>query len=216
MNPLLRTGVAALLPLIALILLVPSAIAQDPQPSQNDPKKPNTIVIFASDNGPTSNKYAKPYRGTKYVTFEGGHRVPFVFHWPAKVAHGSLSNVNINAMDLFPTLSEIVGASLPTDRIYDGVSLLPLLDDQPLQRAAETPFYYFNCENLQAVRRGDWKLHLPRTKEQLPFWEREKGFGELKEPMLYNLKSDQAETTNVAAEYPEVCLLYTSPSPRDS
>lgn len=164
----------------------------------------NTIVIFASDNGPTSNKYAKPYRGTKYVTFEGGHRVPFFFHWPAKVAHGSLSNVNINAMDLFPTLSEIVGASLPTDRIYDGVSLLPLLDDQPLQRAAETPFYYYNCENLQAVRRGDWKLHLPRTKEQLPFWEREKGFGELKEPMLYNLKSDQAETTNVAAEYPEV------------
>ena len=51
MNPLLRTGVVALLPLIALILLVPSAIAQDPQPSQNDPKKPNIILIFADDLG---------------------------------------------------------------------------------------------------------------------------------------------------------------------
>ena len=38
----------------------------------------NTIVVFTSDNGPTSNKYALPYRGTKYVTFEGGHRVPFI------------------------------------------------------------------------------------------------------------------------------------------
>lgn len=61
----------------------------------------NTIVIFTSDNGPTSNKYAKPYRGTKYVTFEGGHRVPFIFHWPAQIKQPTVSNVSINAMDVF-------------------------------------------------------------------------------------------------------------------
>ena len=60
----------------------------------------NTIVIFTSDNGPTTNEFAKPYRGTKYVTFEGGHRVPFVFHWPAKIKKGSVIDSNINAMDL--------------------------------------------------------------------------------------------------------------------
>ena len=43
----------------------------------------NTIVIFTSDNGPTKNQYANPYRGTKYVTFEEGPPVPFICHWPA-------------------------------------------------------------------------------------------------------------------------------------
>ena len=164
----------------------------------------NTIVIFTSDNGPTQNKYARPYRGKKYVTFEGGHRVPFIFHWPARVTQSRESNTSINAMDLFPTLTEIVGSELPTDRVYDGVSLVPLLNGQKLSRPDDMPFFYYNCENLQAVRRGEWKLHLPRSVEQLPFWEGYKGFGELKRPVLYNLTKDEAETTNVAGNHPEI------------
>ena len=164
----------------------------------------NTIVIFTSDNGPTANEYAKPYRGTKYVTFEGGHRVPFIFHWPAKIEEGSVSNVSVNAMDLFPTLSEVIGTDLPADRVYDGESLLPLFDGKPLKRTASESFFYYNCENLQAVRRGDWKLHLPRKPEQLPFWEKNKAFANLQDPVLYNLRSDQAETTNVAPDNPDV------------
>ncbi len=186
----------------------------------------NTIVIFTSDNGPTANEYAKPYRGTKYVTFEGGHRVPFIFHWPAQIrrAAGSgfrqkssgpensgefhygqcVSNVSVNAMDLFPTLCEIIGADLPTDRVYDGVSLLPLLEGKTLKRTANDPFYYYNCENLQAIRRGPWKLHLPRSQEQLPFWDKNKAFAKLQNPVLYNLYTDEAETMDVAADNPEV------------
>ena len=124
----------------------------------------NTIVIFSSDNGPIKPQYAAPYRGTKYVSFEGGHRVPFIFHWPAKIKQGVQSKTPIVAMDLFPTLSEIIGAPLPADRTLDGVSLMPLLEGKPLTRPVDQPFYFYNCENLQAVRYGDWKLHLPRTK----------------------------------------------------
>ncbi len=164
----------------------------------------NTIVIFTSDNGPTGNQYAKPFRGTKYVTFEGGHRVPFIFHWPARIRKGRVSDADINAMDLFPTLSEIVGASLPQDRVYDGTSLLPLLDGKPLGRPEKEPFLYYNCENLQAVRLGNWKLHLPRIAEQLPFWDKNKEFGNLDHPVLYNLRADRSETTDVAPEHPEV------------
>ena len=164
----------------------------------------NTIVIFTSDNGPTANKYAVPYRGTKYVTFEGGHRVPFLFHWPARIKEGSLSDVSIHAMDLFPTLSEIIGAPMPTDRVYDGESLVPLLAGGTLKRKETAPFFFYNCENLQAVRSGDWKLHLPRTQKQLPFWEKNKLFAELKEPVLYHLAEDEAEAVNVAADHPEV------------
>ena len=164
----------------------------------------NTIVIFTSDNGPTSKQYARPYRGTKYVTFEGGHRVPFIFHWPARIRKGSVSSVSVNAMDVFPTLSKIIGADLPTNRVYDGESLLPLFDGKPLKRTASEPFYYYNCENLQAVRRGEWKLHLPRSKEQLPFWDKNKAFANLAQPVLYNLRNDRAETTDIAADHPEV------------
>ena len=164
----------------------------------------NTIVIFTSDNGPTKNTYAQPYRGTKFVTFEGGHRVPFIFHWPARIQSGSVSDVSANAMDLFPTLSQIIGAKLPDDRVYDGESLLPLLDGKPLKRKTDTPFYYYNCENLQAVRQGDWKLHLPREAEQLPFWDKNKAFADLKYPALYNLRMDRAETADVASTNPKI------------
>lgn len=164
----------------------------------------NTIVIFTSDNGPTANEYAKPFRGTKYVTFEGGHRVPFIVHWPAQIKTSSVSDVPVNAMDLFPTLSEIIDAELPSDRVYDGESLLPLFAGGTLKRTASDPFYYYNCENLQAIRRGEWKLHLPRSQKQLPFWDRNKAFANLEQPVLYNLDTDQAESTNVAADHPEL------------
>jgi arylsulfatase A-like enzyme len=173
------------------------------QALQEAGKGDNTIFIFTSDNGPTSNKYAKPFRGTKYVTFEGGHRVPFIMHWPAKIKPGQMSETRANAMDLFPTLSEIVGAPLPKDRVYDGVSLLPILNGDRLNRPATQPFFYYNCENLQAVRVGDWKLHLPREAKQLPFWDKNKAFANLQKPVLYNLAKDPAESTNLAATEPE-------------
>ena len=93
---------------------------------------------------------------------------------------------------------------MPKDRRYDGESLLPLLAGGDLQRQDEAPFYYYNCENLQAVRSGEWKLHLPRTPEQLPFWEKNKAFANLKQPVLYHLPSDRAESTDVATENHEV------------
>ena len=164
----------------------------------------NTIVIFTSDNGPTNNKYALPYRGTKYVTFEGGHRVPFIVHWPAQIKKPSVSAVSVNAMDVFPTLSEAAGASLPTHRVFDGESLLPLFAGKPLKRSSAQPFYYYNCENLQAIRRGQWKLHLPRSNEQLPFWEKNKAFANLEKPVLYNLAEDETESKNLAAIRPEI------------
>ncbi|WP_147867868.1 sulfatase family protein [Stieleria maiorica] len=164
----------------------------------------NTIVIFTSDNGPVKPQYAAPYRGTKYVTFEGGHRVPFIFHWPAVIKHGVQSDTPVVAMDLFPSLSEIIGQTLPDDRVYDGVSLMPLLIGGKLTRADDQPFYYYNCENLQAIRHGDWKLHLPRSSEQLPFWDKNKAFTRIQSPVLYNLRLDVAESQDVSAANPDI------------
>lgn len=130
----------------------------------------NTLIVFTSYNGPVRNEYASPYRGTKYVSLEGGHRVPFILYWKGRITEPGVSDVPVNAMDLFPTFCDIIGEPLPDDRTYDGTSLTPLFDQRPLTRKREEPFCYYNCENLQAVRVKNWKLHLPRTEEQLPFW----------------------------------------------
>ncbi len=161
----------------------------------------NTLVIFSSDNGPVAEQYAQPYSGTKYVSLEGGHRVPFILYWKGRI-QPEVSDVPVLAMDLFPTLSELIGAPLPSDRIYDGVSLTPLFEGGELTRPELEPFYYYNCENLQAVRVGDWKLHLPRTKAQFPFWSM-KLQEPIETPQLYNLETDPAEAHDVAAEHPE-------------
>ncbi|MEK6234452.1 MAG: hypothetical protein N2C14_07050, partial [Planctomycetales bacterium] len=129
--------------------------------------------------------------------------VPFIFHWPARIKNGIASDEDVNAMDLFPTLSAVINQPLPTDRVHDGVSLLPMFDGKPLARDKDAPFYYYNCENLQAIRVGDWKLHLPRTREQLPFWDKNKAFTEITDPVLYNLRQDIAESQDVAPRQPE-------------
>uniref|UniRef100_UPI0035686B59 sulfatase-like hydrolase/transferase n=1 Tax=Pontiella sp. TaxID=2837462 RepID=UPI0035686B59 len=108
----------------------------------------NTLILFSSDNGPVAEKYARPYRGTKYVSLEGGQRVPFIVYWKGTV-RPAVSNVPVIAMDLFPTLSELIGAPMPTDRKYDGVTLTPLFRNEPIARSPDEPFYYYNCENLQ-------------------------------------------------------------------
>ncbi|MEP4077344.1 sulfatase [Haloferula sp.] len=161
----------------------------------------NTLVIFTSDNGATSARYSKPYSGTKYVSLEGGHRVPFILYWKGKIQPAE-SEVPVIAMDLFPTLSELIREPLPKERIFDGVSLTPLFEGGKITRSKDEPFYYYNCENLQCVRVGDWKLHLPREAKQFPFWSMKKQ-KPIQSPRLYNLASDPAEAKDVAAEHPE-------------
>lgn len=161
----------------------------------------NTMVIFSSDNGPTSAKYSKPYSGTKYVSLEGGHRVPFILYWKGKI-QPAVSDVPVIAMDLFPTLSELIDEPLPSDRIYDGVSITSLFTGGEITRAEEAPFYYYNCENLQAVRVGKWKLHVPRAKNQIPWWAQKKQ-KPIQTPQLYNLSKDVGEKMDVAAQHPE-------------
>jgi len=165
----------------------------------------DTLIIFTADNGAVSNQFCLPFRGTKYVTLEGGHRVPFILHYPAKIKEAKELDSLTTAMDLFPTISELIGAPLPTDRVYDGVSLVPLMEGGTLQRSQDEPFYYYNCENLQAVKKGPWKLHLPRTKEQLPFWNgKALEFVGIESPVLYNLSEDIYEKKDVSAANPEV------------
>lgn len=163
----------------------------------------NTIIVFASDNGPTQNKYAQPFSGTKYVSLEGGHRVPFIFHWKNGMQQSGKNHCPLTAMDLFPTLSEVIKAPLPNDRILDGVSFTHLFKNTQTSMAQNNVFYYYNCDNLQAIKQGDWKVHLPRTPNQIPWWDKNKKQSDISKMRLYNLRNDPAEKNDLAETYPE-------------
>ena len=170
----------------------------------------NTIVIFTSDNGATSNANNTPLRGTKWTTFEGGHRVPFIMYWKDQIIPRVIDE-RLNAMDVFPTISELAGQPLPTDRVYDGVSLVPAFNGQPIIRPSEQePYYYYSVENLQAVRlkigERDWKLHVPRDAEDRPDSDRQAASTVFR---LYDLATDVAENNNLASANPAVVTQLT-------
>jgi len=167
----------------------------------------NTLVVFTSDNGPTWAGSTGGLNGGKYCTMEGGHRVPGIFRWPGKIPAGQVSDTTLTSMDLLPLFCYLAGVKVPDDRKLDGYNVLPIL----LGQQTETPYqylYYYNGTNLQAVREGRWKLHLPRTTADQPFWSKKpskkKGFVTLNEPQLFDLHDDLAEKNNVADEHPEI------------
>jgi arylsulfatase A len=148
----------------------------------------NTLVVFTSDNGPAKG-IATPLRGKKGSTFEGGMREPCVVRWPGHIEAGSICDEITSTMDLLPTFARLAGAFAPTDRTIDGNDIWPLLSSQLGARSAYEAFYYYNRNNLQAVRSGPWKLHL---------------LGDKGKPALYQLDNDISETTNLIEQHPKI------------
>ena len=167
----------------------------------------NTLMVFTSDNGPTGAGSTGGLNGGKYCTMEGGHRVPGIFRWPGVIPPGRVSDVTLTSMDLLPLFCSLAGVDIPPDRTIDGKNILPVLQGKTTESPHEF-LYYYNGTNLQAVREGDWKLHLPRTAKDQPFWSKKrspmKGFVTLGQHALFNLKDDVGEKRNIAQKHPEV------------
>ena len=171
----------------------------------------NTLVIFTSDNGPAPEAMDAcgsngPYRGGKFTSWEGGHRVPFLVRRPGKISPGSECTALAGMIDLLPTLASMARVSPPADRRLDGRDLTPLFDGSSTTSLHETILYY-NDTSLQAVRQGEWKLHLPREPETCPWWQAMGGGTELASPMLVRLDQDPGEDCDLSATRPEVVRL---------
>lgn len=175
----------------------------------------NTLVIFTSDNGPWLNygNHAGSTGGLregKGVSFEGGHRVPCLVRWPGITPAGQVCTKLSATLDLLPTIATACGASLPT-RPFDGVNLLPLFRGDFAKTPRQYFYYYYRRNNLEAVRRNDWKLVLPhpgRTYEgNMPGKD---GYpGKIPEdhdfPLaLYDLRRDPGERYDVQAMNPDI------------
>jgi arylsulfatase A-like enzyme len=173
-----------------------------------------TLVLFSSDNGPWLSYgnhagSAGPLREGKGTVWEGGHRVPTLARWPGKVPAGGECRELCGTIDVLPTLAKLASGSPPSDRIIDGRDIWPLLAGEKNAKSPHEAFYYYWDNGLEAVRSGDWKLHLPHAYRTLTGSAGSDGQpGPYKEARtelaLFDLASDVGETKNVAAENPEV------------
>jgi len=161
-----------------------------------------TVVLFTSDNGAAQRWGGGngPLRGWKGSTWEGGMREPCIVRWPGKIPAGTVCDELACTMDLLPTFAALAGTKPPTDRIIDGRDIRPLLLGQTGAKSPHEAFFYYQMDQLQAVRSGRWKLHLP-LKPKKRNW----GKPEPEAPLqLFDLKADIGEKNNVADRHPEV------------
>jgi uncharacterized sulfatase len=194
----------------------------------------NTIVLFASDNGPWFGGETAGLRGMKGSSWEGGIRVPLIARWPGKISQGRVCREMAGVIDVFPTLCKLAGVSLPQDRTIDGRDIFPLMTSD----SAKTPhvaLYSMSAANLVTIRSGKWKLHVRKPATGFGYmdhaaaaeWVDPRGPDgvtliaqfeqsrpnnypgvrtgpEPKEMMLFDLEADLAEQHDVAAQNPDV------------
>lgn len=167
----------------------------------------NTMVLFTSDNGPWASKgtdggVSGPLRGSKGGTLEGGVREPTIAWWPGQIAAGTASDEIAGTTDILPTFVRLAGGTPDADRVIDGIDISPLLLGESTA-SGRSLWHYYSGTTLQAVRAGDWKLALTPQSIGMGFREQPEDIRQ-QGPRLYNLKEDLGETTDVAAEHPDV------------
>ena len=185
----------------------------------------NTLLIFASDNGPEREIEAQPdpgayerirayghysmanLRGVKRDTWEGGHRVPFIARWPGVTPPGAVCDRLAILGDLMATCAKIIGVQLREGEGEDSIGILPLLQgktDTPVRDVA----VHHSCSGRFAIRKADWVfIDAPSGDDNHePEWfKKERGYTRHNCPgELFNLKDDIAEKRNLYDEHFQV------------
>ena len=176
----------------------------------------DTLVLFTSDNGPwlSYGDHAGTTAGLregKGTTFEGGVRVPCIARWPGTIPAGRVSGVHWMTIDVLPTIAALIDAPLP-DRTIDGRDATAvLLDEKNASPPRRTSAFYYHTGQLEAVRKGRWKLHLPHTYRTMQGQTQGGGgkpgryrWNAKIQESLFDLESDPYERHDIASTHPEV------------
>lgn len=159
-----------------------------------------TIVVYASDNGPDAAHWpvvsnSGPYRGYLGSAYEGSIRTPLLVRWPGRVARGRSTNEIVAIVDLFPTLARIAGAEVPDDRVVDGVDQSDLWLGRS-ERSARESVLVFSGRTLLAVKWRRFKVFFtgddpsPRNRSWRRLWA----------PLIYNVEQDPREEVEITID----------------
>ncbi len=163
----------------------------------------NTLVIFASDNGPEDPRngagqwsgWTGPWAGTYFTAMEGGLRVPFIIRWPGKVPRGNVNNEIVHIVDIFPTLAAITGVIVPADRPIDGINMADFFLGNN-EHSGREGFLVYVGDNLRAVKWHNFKWHFAWQETKYSPVERF-----LTIPMVCDLTRDPRETRQALQPY---------------
>ncbi len=198
----------------------------------------NTLVVFTSDNGGMLNRggqeaWRRGHRmngdllGFKFDAWEGGHRIPFIARWPAKIPVNSVSDVLVSNVDLMATVAALTNRSLRAGEGEDSFDLLPALTETPSKKVRERLLIAASRKTHLSLRQGDWmyigaKGHGGFSDVRVgthgfggaaahPFTGHVNSDiedGKIKpnapKQQLYNLANDPSQKVNVIGEHPEL------------
>jgi len=160
----------------------------------------NTLVIYASDNGPDRAEYpyigdTGPYRGYLGTVHEGSIRTPMMMRWPGHITAGRTSNEIISISDIFPTLATIAGGEVPDDRAIDGMDQTAFILGEQDNSNRETVIF-FAGDQFMAVKWRQFKIYMHGEKVGI----NERGYNQLWAPEAYNLELDPKEQHDLAMQ----------------
>ena len=174
--------------------------------------KDNTIVIFASDNGSAwDEKDVMKYghqsnwsrRGMKGDAWDGGHHVPLIVRWPEQIKQAGQSSCTVSLADLFATLADITGETLPAGQAEDSFSFKSILEGK-LDTEIREDIIYFSGSHKLAIKRGKWKYIECLGSAGFSYPVQVKPEQDGPQGQLYNMETDSMETTNLILQEPEI------------
>jgi arylsulfatase A-like enzyme len=148
-----------------------------------------TMVVFASDNGGATYTGATDngiLKAGKFSQFEGGINIPMILSWKGHMPEGIDFHHAVSLLDIFNTSITAAGCELPSERIIDGVNLIPYLSG----KLTEPPhrYLFWRTDFNRAVLCGNWKFVWNERDSQ---------------EFLYDLETDPGENQNLSTIYPE-------------
>jgi arylsulfatase A-like enzyme len=174
---------------LAQMSLLDDAIGSINSALETSGQKERTLVFFFSDNGgPVRNGADNgSLRGQKGQVYEGGIRVPFLVSWPEKLTGNKSFDAPVSSLDVLATALSAAGGTMPQDKKYDSVNLLPYLTGEQQGEPHSALFWRAELGKSRAVRQGKWKLVRTPGRDE-----------------LYDLQNDMAEKNDLASEKHEV------------
>ena len=164
----------------------------------------DTLVVFMNDNGGTAGckLYNAGMRGAKGTAWLGGTRAASLWRWPGTLTPAKVDKLTAH-IDFFPTIAEIAGVPIAgaLRAQVEGRSLVPLLRDPNAAWPDRILFTHLGRwpkgalpatgkHAMCSVRNTRWHLVSPGNGDR--HWQ------------LYDVKRDLGETTDVAAQHPDV------------
>lgn len=179
----------------------------------------NTIFIFSSDNGfapYVQSTYhfdverlghfpSYIFRGYKSDIWDGGHRIPTIVRWPARVQKGSTCSELVSLTDLMATCASLLQKKLPENCAEDSYSILPYLLGNKTPEKVRQSLVTASVGGNFSIQKGKWKLiFCPGSGG----WESPNNKDAFREGLplvqLYNMETDVSEKINLEGTHRQV------------